>query len=361
MMDVQHSETGRVEAGASLPTAGKNYLIVGSTPFSRWQRILPLFTHAGISVADSALVRDWSQAPVSKAACERLLETCDAPSVIDAGDVTTPESLEFWISEFADTHLLLLHTRPESRLAEAMEKRLDPVTALDEWRAAARKLLQVFRRNRRRVTLVDVDCVIAAPNVFLQWCDTYLGLKSTRWAGQDSPGPDRDFHLYQLIANQIVAQSSETQALLSELEACSLPIGDPSRPCIIDCRAAYHNHIDLLSRSQATRVWNKKQLANAQHENEVLMQQLHQTQKELEALYFHYEEKAKGTEKEAEYLEKLDLCEERLKDSLSRIQQLEERTAIREHHMDYMTHSRSWRYTAPFRAIYRRLFYKPPE
>jgi chromosome segregation ATPase len=94
------------------------------------------------------------------------------------------------------------------------------------------------------VTLIDVECALAAPIDFLRHCNTSFGLNPLPYSAVATACDRAGSDIQHLIAAQMVAQSRETQDLIAELEACSLPIGEPATPPAIDCQALYARQRD---------------------------------------------------------------------------------------------------------------------
>ncbi|MFH7321146.1 hypothetical protein ACHHRT_11130 [Desulfurivibrio sp. D14AmB] len=281
------------------------YLIVGSTPFCNWERVLPLLQRAGCACPAATRLEKWRSGAKGGAAnaafreaCAELLNGCESPSVLAVDPFPlNGVPLDFWVGEFADTHLLLLHSRPERLLAQAMAENREPKELLEQWQSAAKKLLQYYRRNRARATLIDVDCALAAPELFSQACHDYLGLKNAPANSESHPKSSAvatRSDIYQLIAQQMVAQSPELNDLLAELEAGSLPLGELPLP-YWDCQRLYddyRNLLDQLEQVSKSKVEQGELLQRAEsrrkeleEENELLLLQLHQVQEELENRY----------------------------------------------------------------------------
>lgn len=325
------------------------YLIAGSTPFSNWERVLPLLQRAGCACPAATSLEKWRAGAKGGAAnvafreaCAELLNGCDSPAVL-AVDPSPLNGvpLDFWVGEFADTHLLLLHSRPERFLAQAMAENREPKELLEQWQSAAEKLLQYYRRNRARATLIDVDCALTAPELFSQACHDYLRLKNA----PVSPGSHPESSaaavrtdIYQLIAQQMVAQSSELNDLLAELEAGSWPLGEPPLPSL-DCQRIYHDYRKLQDQSEQASKHDQEQAENRrkelEEENELLLLQLHQVQEELERYYLQLQEEK----------ENFGRSEKRLK--------------ALERKISYMENSKSWKITRPLRGVIKPFMKKP--
>lgn len=365
-------------------------LVAGMTPGSGWHRLLPLLELAGFILPDQE------------------------------ADQRSPEE---WLREFPGLSLLLFHARPEAFLTDAMRNGQSPAEALAQWREAAGRLLATFRHQRSRVALVDVDTVLAEPGQFLRACHDHLGMNSGYIGSLPalevaSPADNLD-EAYRLIAAQMITQAPDINALLMELEACSLPIGDPSAPPVVDCEQVYHDHKMLSSeielahkqlvekdaqladlqmrreeipasrqqiadltqsleeqnrnvasltkrikqlddarktqtdlatelRNQLTQLQTTHQILETTHrestqENDLLLQQLHQVQEELESYYLQLQstnDKLQKAEKKQESMERM--------------------ISSRDRRIRYIESSKSWKVTAPLRAIMS-LFVRRPE
>lgn len=250
------------------------YLIVGSTPASDWERVLPLLTRAGCAVP--AMVGS----SLEQACAELLGNPVAAPTVLATGDNAAAQHLDLAEKEFAAARLLLFHSRPEPALVQAMDDNREPREALEKWQQAAEQLLQVHKHNRKRTSLIDIDCALAAPELFMRACHDHLGLKKTSPPNDHQPtGENTDSNdLHHLIAAQMVAQSPRIGELIAELEASSLPLAEPTPPTV-DCEKIYQDYRNL-----------KQQL---EEENELLLLQLHQVQEELESYYLQLQSEQK--------------------------------------------------------------------
>lgn len=141
--------------------------------------------------------------------------------VIDACRMSAPgsASLAAFAPEAALRHLasgeklfIIWHGAAET-LARALAAGSAPGPALTEWSAAMQQVLAVFRRNRRRVTLL-ADSVFTSPGAAL----TELGLQVAPAGARDPAYPA---HLAAL-ADLAIARLPELAAVLAELQASSI-------------------------------------------------------------------------------------------------------------------------------------------
>ena len=203
------------------------------------------------------------------------------------------------------------------------------------WRETMEPVLAVFRRDRRRITLVDDEAARCAP-------DRLLPLLNERSLGlQDQPAGSiqavaKAAKLKHLIAAQALALDDAAALLHTELEASALPLGP-----------AYRIDFDALAREQRAAA-NVAEQKNLRAENEQLQIQLSRIREELEA---HIVENRK--------LEKIRLAKNSLEEELeeSREEWVEERKVLAEklsytaEDLAAMRQSLSWRLTSPLRRI----------
>ena len=404
------------------------YLIVGATPDSRWQSLLSLLEHLGFSAPDPAQIERW-QATISGAiaysapgnesyesrylqarqlASAELLASCQIPAILDM--TAHGGSLEHWLEMSTESRLLLCYSRPEPAMYQAMVRRQAPADAVAAWQTATQGLLQVLRRHRQRVLVVNVEHAVAAPNVFLQILGQFLGRNDIQpWRGEiESSFPPTDDFLT-LVAAQVVAQTSSVADLLNELEANAPPIGGVSMSPLVDCTKVWQDHESLNTLLHEATVENKdlliqlrqaqeemaakaqaqgekldgqrKQFEELTSENELLMAQLHQVQEELESQFLEAqaqkkyleqlkqvtEDDRRGRQRVERELEKskaaqaaLEAERQTLQKQLKQVTEDERRARQRvEREQDALLSSLSWRITTPLRWLLRPIMGAP--
>jgi len=97
----------------------------GASPNSKWQTIAPLLQSLGC-----------------------------AP-----GDETSPETWYLGEQNFPEGKLLLAYTYPQQALVYAMENGQEPTEALKQWEEHTHALVTLYKNNRRRAALVNVQQV----------------------------------------------------------------------------------------------------------------------------------------------------------------------------------------------------------
>ncbi len=402
-------------------------LVAGTTPYSGWQRLLPLFERAGCTLPMPALLEEWQvltrgsaalgqpdvamlnagiQQQNLRTASVKLFGACIPPVLLSAeGLAACPE---FWLEELPTARLLMFHTRPETALVAAMTENHALDEALAQWIAAAEMLVQTFRRNSCRVALLDVECALSTPVDFLHNCKSWLGLQPQLYSAAPSmpmlerAGNDMQY----LIAAQMVAQSPRLAYLIAELEACSLPIGEPARPPVVDCAVLYARQCEEKERRQIIeeeRAHILLQLQNLKEDLELegmscwvgdhgyewmvgLFQQLQAERNALLSVCKSQKDRISELEfekirlgqvaskvKGKRDLEKIDLMESKERDlliyqmykvqedmefyflqtqsSVRRVGILERKLKYKESRVAYMEGSLSWKVTAPLRRI----------
>lgn len=287
-------------------------LIAGSTPASEWGRMLPLLERAGCTLPAEALLEDWytvargnaalGQPGVAtlnpgvlrqslRSASSALLDTCLPPVLLVVESLDARP--EFWLKELPGARLLMFHTRPETALVAAMQADESLNDALEKWRAAAEGLLHTFRHHRRRIALIDVECALAAPIDFLRCCKTRLGLQPLPYSTAPVVLAHTGEDIQRLVAAQMVAQQPRLAELIAELEACSLPLGEPAAAPYVDCNKVYiEQHTaqaqlreleDQRTEQRRRMLESESRLAEVRAAHELALLQLHQAQDALES------------------------------------------------------------------------------
>ena len=247
---------------------------------------------------------------------------------------------------------LLLWTRPETVLEQAMMRNEDPAQALAEWTASARSLLHGYRRNRRKSLLVDVEHAATAPDEFLRACADHLALRvpaevpPLEDAARDETASDP---IVRLIATQWATSTPEVEELLMELQASTQPLREPCESAI-DCAAAWQEYRTAQEERQ-----DEIRLQELQEENDILLKQLHKVQEELESYYLELQDEKSKRSKAEDTVEKRD---QKIREQAAAIKEkdksyqnlLAQKQRLFRQLQDMRT-SRSWRVTAPMRAL----------
>lgn len=233
-------------------------------------------------------------------------------------------------------HVLFLYRRPESAaLAALAESNCEGVAqALSEWHAAVEAMLALFRRNRRRITLVDAEAALANPQTFASQLSTRTGATiETMQAPSESAAVSAQL-MDRAIATFAAQNTAAVQELTGELEASSLAlareVADPIPP-VDDLLAAYAEQREVREHT----------LSQLQDENELLLLQLHQVQEEFEQYFLENQDKDKRFTELRNEKAKLEKTNRYLEDQLER--------ATR--NLEDIKKSLSWRLTVPLRSL----------
>jgi chromosome segregation ATPase len=259
---------------------------LGTTPFSNSQTLLPVLEGLGCAPAEKADTDQWY-----------------------LSDSIPPED-----------YLLLAYNSPLQALINAMEAGQSPAKALEYWAEHAQALVTLYKGNRRRAVLINID--IAAEHL-----ETLAEALASQWQENielselpETTAEHANNPYFQLLATTALQQSPHLQSLLAQLEACTLPLDETAAPAeaeqnldalYLDLQATWqqidqNKHLDNQlktvhqQREQAEQNLNKteQQLkrteASLQEESQLLLEQLHLVQEELEK----YALAAKDTEKQ---------------------------------------------------------------
>lgn len=274
--------------------------------------------------------------------CMQQASESGKPALVTADYAAGPES---WMEKQPDAHLLYVMSLPAVAIAGNLANGLNPEEALSLWLNQAQSDLSCIRKYRRRVSLIFFEHALAAPQTFLTMLDQrlQLGLEVPEAQPLQLVLPDA---ILRLTAENIVFQSSKVRHIVSELLATALPLPDPesdSNSVAYQVFAEFHDKArqrveadeelrrenqsllfklqqvqkqlkdrDTELRSMASRLTRAEllgeklqelqqelqtarqeletrqdadELVDLQEENSLLLQQLSQTQEELERVY----------------------------------------------------------------------------
>ena len=170
---------------------------------------------------------------------------------------------------------VVIYPNPVLVIGTRLEEGDKPADAIEAWRRDTERLLGVFRRDRRKVTLVDGHAALAAPALFHRLLDARVPF-SVGGLPDEEAGADGELAgLPHLIAAQALRQDDVAAPLVAELEASSLPLEPAYRIDVDDLVEKWATAVAATGSSPAD-----EELAE---ENELLLHQLHTVQEELEA------------------------------------------------------------------------------
>lgn len=274
---------------------------------------------------------------------------------------TTPADLSAWLKKHGGAHILLCWQAPVSVLSQAMASGSTPEDALDAWVERNEALLAVIRQHRRRFTLVEMTLAEVNTAQLANRLNQRLSLALATPTAAPQVAPSQEDPVHALIAHRAVIGNTRAKKLAAELQVTSVPVGleETLLPEAVVAWQAYNEAMEQRQR-EIERFKQKCQqleaqrntvlepdpdLESAKHkleslnkdlqeENDLLLQQLHHVQEELEAYYLKSIEAKQGSKQ---------------------VSKLKRQNALLQRRVDYMENSRSWKITRPMRRMIGRL------
>lgn len=220
-------------------------LTIGATPFSPWRVLEPLLRHL-----------TWN------------------------GGETSANELP--LNETSPEPRLLLHSRPEWAIAQALDQGEAPEQALTTWQSEAEALLNHFKSQRSHAAMVEIHSAVQHPKQLLDWLARHHGAFKDlarpfpKGKAPSLTQPERPSEFSLLIATQMVAQTPKLAPLMAQLEACSIPLGEDHYP-------AAKVDINAVAAQKQAEAADSQEVADLKDENDLLLKQLFQVQEKLEA------------------------------------------------------------------------------
>lgn len=269
-------------------------LIVGAMPGTNWKQVAPLLEELGWECVEPLAAAEW------------YTSSKDYHTATDSNKY------------------LLLHSRPEILVANAMNLEKDPVEALERWKASANCLIDFYLKNRKRSLLLEIEAIIKAPERFIKSVVDHFQLNPKSLDNKAIPDALGVPPMYQLLANQLLAQTDVLSEMIPEIQACTFPLSENSY-VVPD--------VDVLSLGEEYR--DRRPL---EEENSLLLEQLHRVQEKLEKYYLNNKGLTADLESALAENKKLRSDVKRAKDKVQQIR-----------------YSTSWRIMGPARVIKRSL------
>ncbi|MDN3522096.1 hypothetical protein [Halomonas ramblicola] len=256
-------------------------------------------------------------------------------------------------------HILVCYDAPERQVADCIAKQRLPSQALANWVNATEALLDLYRGNFERMTLVRRKALERnAKELFSQLASrsgVALGRVAVKSDKNQVATDDQEQEIQHLLALQVL-QHSSAEPLAQELEVSTLPLLEP-RPLLDLVDDAYdvlksglNPGPDILSdeyedlRKAKQNLEDK--LKDVQEENDLAIEQLHKTQEELEQYIL-------GNKGSSVKLEKLQGEIQKKNEKLHSFSQKNKRLTAQLKEMSQqlkeMKQSKSWKVTAPLR------------
>ena len=279
----------------------------------------------------------------------------------------------------AQAHMLASYPSPAPVIAAAIASGDQPASAVEQWLNDVQPLLKAFRRARKKILLVEHAAAVAEPSELMRELNQRLHLSLYRPVNGAAPDASELDPVYALMAESALRQDFTARRTLAELEASSLPLPNATGLDVIDLSATLEtyrekaeapvrkvaplkqengtlleqsNHLkqenarllrelsQLQEKLRATPapVANPRELDDLKEENDLLLHQLHQVQEELERYYLENQSLQQPPPQNDKLQRQLDLLQRKV---------------------TYMENSRSWKITAPMRAVIKKLTRQP--
>jgi len=269
--------------------------------------------------------------------------------------------------------VLLLPLPPALMLCRAMSGGTAPAAALTAWLQQTRALLELNRRDRRRIRVVDLAAALAHPAAFRR----HFGLNEG--SGPEAPRRNSADDLFLLtLAKRLLAENPQARRLANELEAVSVDLSgkgptDPAPPQAVV--RAYQAHrraeeeLETLRRRNAeledTATRKAEKARAAQDAIEVLQAQTDKLQADLDKLArrngvleeetavlpvmrLRLGDKERSLQAAGDLLRQAESDQGALKEELERLRAGQDRLVAE---IDRIHRSRSYRVTGPLRRL----------
>ena len=211
----------------------------------------------------------------------------DANVVRERVSIELDFSLACKTLEHEAAHLTFIYDSPESFIAKALEKG-DPLdSAVGSCREYIESILNVYRGNRRRITLMELQAVTTNPTAALEVIKRRTGMPCKHLDSNLSYKSQTDAgNVAALVAACLQQEDYDLKRVVKELAASSALSGDHQTESVA-------RRLLALRDESSARIGEAKQ---KEAENELLLLQLHQLQEELETYFERYERSGKELE-----------------------------------------------------------------
>lgn len=221
---------------------------------------------------------------------------------LQTADVSIVSDLDEQTSEMP---AILLYDRAQNSVLKGLGQGQGPMEALMGWRTVSEKCLARYRSNRRGTALLDVQSFEENPQSFLQALakkfDWDLKDLDTVAVSQDVASETAQDEILRVIAAVAVSGDPQARRLEGELEAGSLWLDQANGPALkrADPELALSAYQKTQKRQSAD---IEAQLQAALLEKTAVMQQLMDTQEELEKFAISAGDQEKSSDREKDLL-----------------------------------------------------------
>lgn len=248
-------------------------------------------------------------------------------------------------------HALICYDAAERQIANCLGEGRAPSQALANWTNRTDALLELYREHYQRITLVTEEAFEGKPKALCELLTARSGIALGRVAPaqpkttEANPVQQPQSAMYRVLARQTL-EHSPAKRLLQELEASSLPLGNST-----ELFEWLDGTYDILKQSSGSSTENeelKKSLEDVQQENDLVIEQLHKTQEELERYLIGNKNLGQKVDKLERAIQQKD---EKFKSFTQKHKWLREQLETKKKELKSMRSSKSWKLTAPLRKI----------
>ena len=242
-----------------------------------------------------------------------LNESDDTTAWLSQSEVGGLEQVQHWMQSHPGGHLLCLVPEPITEIATALSQGVAPAEALQAWSARVDEALAMIRAlGRRRSSVLLADDLQAHPKALLKGLGERLQLTlvyrpSTGAAGMgggltDDAADEARIRragvqyepraIFRMMAENALWQAPSMRMRATELLALAVPVADGRLASLPAAEEVFAEYQQTLSESDEalralTAQKNDARLKDLEEENDLLLQQLHHVQEELERHYLH--------------------------------------------------------------------------
>jgi hypothetical protein len=192
-----------------------------------------------------------------------------------------------------ETRYLLVWSNPLPVVAGALGAGGDPEVIIRGWMSAAGSLLEIFRHRRAHSLMVESGTAIDRPHAFLRACRERfgfdLGTGDPGDSAADDPGAGSTRSsagpVERLIAGELVRRTPGMSALVEEIEASTFPLGESTSG-----ESPTADPLAACAELRALRGAANEGETELEQENDLLLEELHRVQVELEEYFLRWKE-----------------------------------------------------------------------
>ncbi len=232
-----------------------------------------------------------------------------------------------------EARLLVLHQGPLSALSQAMKQGIPPSVALAQWGAIAQEILDLIRRHRHQVLVLEANAVSRHADAVCE----LLGLPDGVLDATEDAQPHEEAVL-NLLAAQTLLTDLTAQGLADELEASTTDLSRGSDPVWVDADALFHDYRAAQDADRGTADALREELQKQEVHAAKLQKQIDAhlvAQRAAEDRATAQEKALKETEsKNVLLLEQVSVMQHEMEHLLTQREQLQQRLDQLNHGMD---------------------------